>query len=148
MANRLITDYILRQRRTYTRDAIREALLRRGYRPEEVEEAFRAVESGEAPPAATLSGRFWLGYLGYIVLLYLLVVVAYVALAGASAAAVAGALAFFLVIGVIVSAVVAALNRSLALGMARGVAVAAIVPFLIVVVIGGLCVPTFARIPQ
>ena len=144
MADRRITDYIQRMRRTYTRDAIRERLLRKGYPPDRVDEAFRAVESGEAPPEAQLSARGWLLYAGYILLLYALIVAAGVVFGRLPLGFAAGVGAVFLVLAVPGAALFAAMSRSLALGMTSGIVIAAIIPFVVIVILGGSCVALLA----
>ncbi|MFN2484839.1 MAG: hypothetical protein ABR509_07910 [Candidatus Limnocylindria bacterium] len=139
MANRVIADYIQRQRRTYTKDAIREALLRKGYRPDEVEEAFQAVESGAAPPEAHFGVRGWLLYAAYIAGLYAAVVALAVVFGHLPLEAAAGVLAIFLALALPGAALYAAMSRSLALGLAGGLAIAALIPFVIIVIVGGSC---------
>ncbi|MDQ3880047.1 MAG: hypothetical protein M3295_03070 [Chloroflexota bacterium] len=146
MPNRVITDYIQRERRTYTRDAIREALLRKGYRPDEVEEAFRAVEAGDAPPPAHLTVRGWLLYAAYIGGLYAAVVTLAVVFGHLAIGVAAGVMAIFLVLALPGAALFAAMSRSLALGLASGLAIAALIPFVVIVILGGSCVALLAAV--
>lgn len=140
MANRVITDYILRQRQTYTREAIRESLLRKGHPPDQVDEAFRAVESGEAPPEAQLSARGWLLYAAYTLLLYVLIVAAAVLLGRLPLGMAAFVVAIFLVLAIPGVALFGAMSRSLALGLASGVILAGLIPLVVIVILGGTCV--------
>ena len=136
--DRRITDYIQRQRRRYTRDAIREQLLRRGYPPADVEEGFRLVETGYAPPKAELSLGFWLAFIGFLVVLYggTIAAIAFFTPLGAFAVPVLGVL---LLVAAIVAILLAATNRDAALGITSGIVVAFLIPFVFLVVIAGSC---------
>ena len=136
--DRRITDYIQRQRRRYTRDAIREQLLRRGYAADQVEEGFRLVETGYAPPEAQLSVRFWVTFIGFLLVLYggTVAAVAFGTPFGPIAAPILGVLLF---LAAIVSIVLAAVNREAALGVTSGLVIVFVIPFVFLVVIAGSC---------
>lgn len=134
--NRRIADYIQRHRATYTKEALRQSLLQRGYNPAEVEEAFAAVEAGQVPPAG-LTLRFWLIFIGYIVVLYGLTLVLF----GLTPAGlfIVPILAVPLVLAAGASILIAALNRSAALGVTSGIVLVFVLPFVFLVVIAGSC---------
>lgn len=136
MVNPRIADYIQRHRATYTKDALRQTLLQQGYDPAEVEQAFAAVEAGQVPPAR-LSGRFWLIFLGYIVVLYGLTLLLF----GLTPAGlfIVPILAVPLVIAAGISVLVAALSRSAALGLTGGIVMVFVIPFIFLVIIAGSC---------
>ncbi len=135
--NPKIIDYIQRHRATYTKEAIREGLVRDGFASAEIEAGFQAVEAGQAPPKARLSGRFWLIFLGYIVVLYGLTLLLFGLTP--SGLFIVPILAVPLVIAAGISVLIAALSRSAALGATSGIVLVFAMPFVFLVVIAGSC---------
>ena len=135
--NPRIVDYIQRHRARYTREALRAALLRDGFNDAEIEDAFRAVESGQVPPPARLSGRVWLYLIGLIVVLYGLTLLGFALAPGGPF--IAAILAVPLLVAAGISVLVAALNRSAALGVTSGLVTVFVVPVALWFLIAGSC---------
>ena len=139
--NSEIARYIVENRGTYTRDAIRRQLVDAGHDPAEIDETWRALESGEA--RVTLSRRFWLGFLTYVILLYGLTFLAfeYVSTLSEDTYGVGTMILFLmLVVGLIISVALVHRNRPVMLGLAGGLLTAILLPFVVLVIISGLCV--------
>ena len=142
--NPRIADYIQRHRATYTKDAIRQGLLRDGFDPGEVDETFRALESGVTPPTRGLSGRQWAIFLVYIVVLYGLTLLAF-ALTPAGVFVVPF-LAIVLFVAAGISALVAALSRPLSTGVTTGLVLVFALPLALLIVLAGSCLALFAPV--
>lgn len=134
--NRKIADYIQRHRAVYTKDALRQMLLQERYDPAEIEEAFAAVEAGRVPPPG-LTLRFWLIFIGYLLLLYGLPLVLFgLTPAGPFIVPILGVL---LLIAAGISILVAALSRSAAVGLTSGLILVFAMPFVFLVIVAGSC---------
>ena len=155
---REIAGYILANRDTYTRDAITQSLIRAGHDPGEIDAAWAAVEIGRVPigggsgepsgGGAGGRGRFWLGFSAYLLALHAL---AYLLLGSdrslRGAAELAGApsdarrlLLTALGVGAFLSLALVGAGQLFRRGAASSVLVAFLIPFVIVVIIGGMCV--------
>ena len=137
-----ITDYIQRSRRTYTKEAIRAALLARGYAASEIDEGFRAVEAGLAPPAERVvsTARFWLVAVGYVIGVYGITALSLLALPAEIGAM--GLLFFVLALvgGIVGWIVYAGRDRAIAAGLATGVWTVVGLIFLVAVIGAGYCI--------
>lgn len=141
--NRRIADYIQRHRAVYTKDALRQMLLQQGYNPAEIEETFAAVEAGQLPPTG-LTLRFWLIFIGYLLLLYGIPLVLFgLTPGGLFVVPILGVLLF---IAAGISILVAALSRSAAMGLTSGLVLVFVLPIVFLVLLAGSCLALVAPI--
>jgi hypothetical protein len=136
-----IDDYIRENRGTYTDDAIREQLLRAGYPHGAIVDAFR--RSGQKAELSPAARRSWLLFLGYAVGLFVVVFLVFAYLSDMQERTYGVGRVVFAVamlIGLTLAVLLVRRSRAFALGLSSGVATAVLVPFVIVVIIAGLCV--------
>lgn len=154
-----LQQYILQNRGTYTREAIDGRLLEAGHSQEQIEEAWAAIESGTSPPLGpaepppfTIQERpqsqgtdapaykklgFWLTLIGFVLGLYgLFSLAAWLDPSGVSF----WALPLVALIGTIAGSILLwKRNQSVAMGLITGCLVSAVLPFVFLVIISGLC---------
>ena len=143
--------YIRENRERYTDDAIRKQLVEAGHPPGLVDDAFRTVRT-EAPQQR--DPRRWRLFLGYAIGLFAAVFALLVwgsDMVRQTYGIGAAVLLVVMLLGLGLAVLIVRRNRSFAVGLSSGVVTALLVPFLVVVVIAGLCVyatgPTFPAGP-
>ena len=154
-----IVQYILEHRGTYTREAIRQHLIDAGHSPAEVDAAWEAVESSQLPPtppgepsyeapvaasqdpmparartdaSMVRAPVFWLTLVGFVVVVYLSLVLFNTIIASA----------VIWLGGFIAAFILARRNRPVAMGLALGATVAFLLPFVVVIILLGVCIVT------
>ena len=138
--NPQILRYITDNRDTYTREAITRRLIARGHDPAEIEQAWESIEprsEGMLPQDRT----FWRYFFIYIVALYGLAFVVYALRLGGTAYGQIAVLILgpFLLLGAGISILYVRVTRAAARGAASGLLIAALVPFMFLVIIAGAC---------
>ena len=137
--NQQILRYITDNRDTYTREVITRRLIEAGHDPAEIERAWESIE----PRIVPRSGgglpediAFWFAV--YVVVLYGLTFVVY-ALGIGELAIILG---IFLLLGAMISTRMVRSSTAVAKGAASGLLIAALIPFVTLVIIAGLCTAT------
>ena len=138
--NQQILRYITANRDTYTREAITRRLTEAGHDPAEIEQAWESIEPRIVPRSEgglPEDIAFW--FTIYVVVLYGLTFVVY-ALGIGELAIILG---IFLLLGAMVSTRMVRSSRVVATAVAKGVVsgllIAALIPFVFLVIIAGLC---------
>ncbi len=137
-----ILRYITANRDTYTREAITRQLIERGHDPAEIERAWESIEprsEGGLPRDHTFWRYFTIG----VVALYGLTFLVYALLLGTEFVLFAIILGVFLLLGAWTSILLVrsstAVATAVAKGAASGLLIAALIPFVFLVIIAGLC---------
>ncbi len=143
-----IREYILRTRELYTREAIDARLLESNHSPSDIEAAWQSLrddeQRGSDDPAREperRSFRSW--FVPYVIMLNLAVFALFAFFSELGGLLVI--LAVVLLLGALIGYVAVSRTgaaRSAAQGITAGLAVALLVPFLITVVIAGVCIQT------
>ena len=138
--NQQILRYITDNRDTYTREVITRRLTEAGHDPAEIEQAWESIEPRIVPRSEgglPEDIAFW--FTVYVVVLYGLTFVVYALGIGEFAII----LAVFLLLGARFSIRVVQdlgrTSRAVATGAASGLLIAAVIPFVFLVIIAGLC---------
>jgi hypothetical protein len=145
--------YILENRGKYTRSAIVTKLVKRGYDPAVVEQAWNEIERevpGQyGPPVNSKRSfaypRFWAAFLGFFLGLPLAVVLLSTIFSGT---ALAGTVPPFFVLGSLLAAVgvsssLRQTNRPVSDGLTAGLIALVLLPFIAFAILFGICVYTY-----
>ncbi len=130
-----ILRYITANRDTYTREVITRRLIEAGHDPAEIELVWESIEprsEGRLPRDRT----FWRYFTVYVVALYGLTFLVYALGLGMDIAMFLG---LSLVVGAWVSIRTVRTSPAVVTGAASGLLIAALVPFVLLVIIAGLC---------
>ena len=134
--NQQILRYITDNRDTYTREVITRRLIDAGHDPAEIERAWESIEPRIVPRSEgglPEDIAFW--FTVYVVVLYGLTFVVY-ALGIGELAIILG---IFLMLGASISTRMVRSSKAVAKGAASGLLIAALIPFVFLVIIAGLC---------
>ena len=134
--NQQILRYITDNRDTYTREVITRRLIEAGHDPAEIEQAWESIEPRIVPRSEgglPEDIAFW--FTVYVVVLYGLTFVVY-ALGIGELAIILG---IFLLLGAMISTRMVRSSTAVAKGAASGLLIAALIPFVLLVIIAGLC---------
>jgi hypothetical protein len=137
-----IASYIRDNRATYTDDAIRERLRAAGHPGSAIDDAFAMIRANDrnSPPAQ----RRWRLALGYTTALFVLTFLVFAFFSGVGSGMFGGLVLAILAIalfgGLMVSLVALRWNRDVIVAGSTGAIAVLLVPFVVVVIIGGLCI--------
>ncbi|MGH2380229.1 MAG: hypothetical protein ACRDG7_03290 [Candidatus Limnocylindria bacterium] len=133
-----IADYIRANRRRYTRDVIREQLIKAGHAPADIDATWAALDAPD--PDAVVGegfwGRFWLFLVGLNVAVFLIVVLATGMLNSIVLAAVLGVA---LSIGALIAWGIVAATGPAQMGRTTAMVIGGLIPLVFALLIGGSC---------
>ncbi|MCA1572752.1 MAG: hypothetical protein LC798_21160 [Chloroflexi bacterium] len=138
-----IADFIRANRRRYTRDVIREQLIKAGHAPADIDATWAALDTPD--PDAVVGqgfwGRFWLFLIGLNVAVFLLVVVFTGMLASFAQGTfvIAVVLGIALTIGALIAWGIVAATGPAQMGRTTAMAIGGIIPLIFALLIGGSC---------
>lgn len=138
-----VVRYISENRGRYTRDAITRALVRAGYDAAEVEAAWESVDP-HVERGLPHRRQFWLPFILSVVAMYGMAALGYLLWTSSIGFDVdyfsMRVLLTVLSIGAVLSILQVRLNRARAAGAASGILAALLIPFVVLVIISGICV--------
>jgi hypothetical protein len=137
-----IEEYIRANRKTYTREAIRQQLIDAGHDPADIDATWEMLHAPDPDEAGVAGegfwGRFWLYLIGLNVAVFLLVVLSTGALAS-GAVVLAIILAVALAIGALISWGIVAATGPAKMGRTTAMVIGGLIPLVFAFLIGGAC---------
>ena len=133
-----ILRYITANRNTYTREAITRQLIEAGHNPAEIQRTWESIEV-QRIDRLTRDRAFWRYFFIYVVVLYGLTFVVYALRFGTDFGLFSIILGVFLLLGALTSILLVRAKRAAAMGAVSGALIAALIPFVTLVIIAGLC---------
>ena len=137
-----IADFIRANRKTYTREAIRQQLIDAGHDPADIDATWEMLHAPDPDEVAVAGegfwGRFWLYLIGLNVAVFLLVVLSTGALAFGGVV-LAIVLAIALGIGALISWGIVAATGPAKMGRTTAMVIGGVVPLIFAFLIGGSC---------
>lgn len=133
-----IADYIRANRKRYTREVIREQLIKAGHAPADIDATWAALEAPDPDEVAGEGfwGRFWLFLIGLNVVIFLLV---FLVTGMVNSGVLAAVLGVALAIGALIAWGIVAATGPAQMGRTTAMVIGGLIPLVFALLIGGSC---------